>query len=242
MNKSLQLSNQFFQQQWQIYQKVVANNYMNHREIYQVFYDFINQNFTYPFSLLDLGCGDAGVILKSLLNTSINFYHGVDLSEEALKIAEANFASVDFKYTLTLDNIVDFVNNNKSKNSAKYDLIFTSFCVHHLSLKDKEVFITNIPNLLKDKGMFIFIDVFRLPDETREDYLPRYTQNLEKHWELMTKQELSQLIEHITNNDFPETLSTIINLAQAAGFKNYQCLYQDPFLTSKLLCFWTDSN
>jgi len=45
---------------WDTYSKVVAANYMFHRELGQGVSDALHQRFGgRPFSLLDLGCGDA---------------------------------------------------------------------------------------------------------------------------------------------------------------------------------------
>ena len=76
-------SNEFFNEQWELYQKVLSNNYMGHREIYNVLHEFLVNYYNKPFKMLDLGCGDASFSSQALLDTKINSYCGIDLSEPA---------------------------------------------------------------------------------------------------------------------------------------------------------------
>ncbi|MDY7013154.1 MAG: ubiquinone biosynthesis protein UbiE, partial [Cyanobacteriota bacterium] len=59
-------SNEFFNQQWQLYQKILFNNYMGHQEIYGVLHELLINDLKKPFSLLDLGCGDASFTAQAL--------------------------------------------------------------------------------------------------------------------------------------------------------------------------------
>jgi SAM-dependent methyltransferase len=67
---------------WDIYQKVVAGNYMFHREIGA---ELLRAHFDgRPISILDLGCGDAAALAPLLKGLALQRYRGVDLSETAL--------------------------------------------------------------------------------------------------------------------------------------------------------------
>jgi hypothetical protein len=39
--------------------------------------------------------------------------------------------------------------------------------------------------------------------------------------------ELSSLVDHVQNNDFPESLSVYRSIAQAAGYGKFEVLMQD---------------
>lgn len=52
-------SNELFNNQWILYQKILNNNYMGHQEIYDILHEFLLSNFQKPFKMLELGCGDA---------------------------------------------------------------------------------------------------------------------------------------------------------------------------------------
>ena len=87
-------NNEFFNEQWWLYQKVLRNNYMGHKEIYSILHEFLLRYDQKPLKILDLGCGDASFVSQALLNTTMNFYCGIDLSEPALEIARDNMAKL----------------------------------------------------------------------------------------------------------------------------------------------------
>jgi len=91
----------FFNQQWKLYEKVLNNNYMGHREIYSVLHSFLVSYFQTPFKMLEFGSGDASFTAHSLLNTRISNYQGIDLSAPALEIAKQNLAAIQCNVTLT---------------------------------------------------------------------------------------------------------------------------------------------
>ena len=73
---------------WDTYAKVVAANYMFHRELGQGVRDALRRRFEgRSFSLLDLGCGDAAPIALLLESLALKSYKGVDLSKPALALA-----------------------------------------------------------------------------------------------------------------------------------------------------------
>ena len=87
-NNHVQEVQRFFDQ-WNIYQRVIQNNFMFHKQIHQVVYELLFNHFQQePFSLLDLGCGDSSLIAKTIKDLPISYYHGIDISEMALEAAK----------------------------------------------------------------------------------------------------------------------------------------------------------
>jgi hypothetical protein len=78
------LTPSFFQQQWQLYCKVVANNYLFHREAYAWLHTILVNEVDRPFRFLDIACGDASATVDALKETRIAHYRGIDLCGEAL--------------------------------------------------------------------------------------------------------------------------------------------------------------
>jgi SAM-dependent methyltransferase len=232
------LSNEFFNEQWQLYQKVLNENYMGHTEIYDALHDFLVNNYNKAFNILDLGCGDASFSSQVLLDTQVYSYCGIDLSEPALEIARVNMEKVPGEKTFIQGNLFDFVLIEGQNLKDNFDVILASFSLHHLSLEQKECLISQLPNLLKANGVFLLIDIVRLPGEDREAYIKRYLKNVRQYWSLLTPQEFLKVEEHISSSDFPETQETLYSLAQKTKFSQVDCLYIDPLDTTQLLCFY----
>ena len=79
-----------FFQTWKLYQSIIQNNCMEHREI-GIALGNVFASLTADFSVLDLGCGDSSMAMKSLEGLSVSSFTGVDLTAPALDIARANF-------------------------------------------------------------------------------------------------------------------------------------------------------
>ena len=43
---------------------------------------------------------------------------------------------------------------------------------------------------------------------------------------------------HISTCDFPETQNTLSQITHRHNFTKFECLYQDDFETTQLLCFY----
>jgi cyclopropane fatty-acyl-phospholipid synthase-like methyltransferase len=235
---SLNYSNEIFNSQWELYQKILNNNYMEHKEFYGILHNFIINYFQKPFTMLELGCGDASFSVQALLNSSITAYSGIDLSNTALEIANNNMALIDCEKNFTLGNFSTVISEISENKEKKFDLILASFTLHHLTLEEKESIIGKLGHLLNEDGVFILIDITRKEKENREDYLKRYLNNINQHWSILKPEEISMVDEHISSSDFPETEETLFKIGRHYNFSSFECLYSDSCDTSKLLCFY----
>ena len=229
--------NELFNDRWQLYQKILSNNYMEHREIYDILHKFLNKYFQKTFSLLELGCGDASFTFKALANTKIAAYQGIDLSESALLIAQANMAYTPYTKTFLQGDISAMLSDFVKNQSNSFDAILTSFAFHHLSLEEKDVAIGKILHLLNPGGIFIIIDVVRMEQESQKEYIQRYLKNVRQSWKNLTSQEVEMVASHICGEDLPETQTTLYSLANNHGFDSCECLYGDSQDLSKILYF-----
>ncbi len=243
---------EFFNEQWKLYQKILNHNYMGHCEIYSTLREFLLGYFQQPFKMLDLGCGDASFTSQALLNSIITSYQGVDLSVPALEIAKDNMAKIQCDTSFTQGNLSQFVPELVSSQQNSFDIILSSFVLHHLSLEEKDSIIGQIKNLLTSNGVFILIDVVRKEGEDRENYLKCYLDNVQKYWSylkcyldnvqkywsLITPQEYLMLANHISSSDFPEPQQTLDEISQKCNFTRFDCLYDNPLNATQLLCFY----
>jgi SAM-dependent methyltransferase len=198
---------------WDTYAKIVAANYMFHRELGQGVRDALRRRFEgRTFSLLDLGCGDASAIAPPLEGLSLKSYKGVDLAPLALALAQRNLAHLPCPVTLVE---ADFMSALES--SAPQDAIYSSFAQHHLSTDGKAQFFALAAKRLNPDGLLILVDVTREEGESRDDYMRGYTGWLRETMTSLAPQELDQICDHLTQNDFPEPASTLRAQAERAG-------------------------
>ena len=80
---------ELFLEQWQVYRKMVDNDYLFHRGAYDCLHRYLRDEVTAPFRFLEAACGDAGKSSEALLGTKVSDYHGIDISQQALEIAAA---------------------------------------------------------------------------------------------------------------------------------------------------------
>src|SRR5262245_43643960 len=78
-----------FQLAWATDQKLVDIDALAHQEVGTILHRVLAA-VAKPFAFLDIACGDAGQMRKALAGTKVRHYHGVDLSEPALKLAAKN--------------------------------------------------------------------------------------------------------------------------------------------------------
>ena len=228
-------SNEFFDDQWSVYQKILSNNYMSHRECYDLLHRFLLGYFHKPYSLLDLGCGDASFTSRSLVDTSIATYMGIDLSAAALEIAQTNMATLPCHMTFCQQDLFELIPELATSETENFDAILSSFALHHLTLEQKDGVVQRFSQLLKADGVVLLIDVFRDEGETLKHYLKRYLDNVRKHWQRLSPRDYEMIEEHITANDLPESQSSWWALARAHGFKRMECLYKDSLNSTRFL-------
>lgn len=232
-NQQLQEVKGFFDQ-WNIYQKVIQNNYMFHEQIHQAVHKLLIEHFQQePFSLLDLGCGNSSSIAETIKDIPISCYHGIDISEIALEDAKKNFASSSFDIVLSHGDFFEITNQLKTK----FDVIMSGYSLHHLPLWQKDILFGNCRKNLKKSGIFLVYDLIKKDDENREEYLERYWNNCKKYRKEMSIKELENSKKHIFERDIPESIETLNHLASKHGFQKAKVLYRDPLLLLGLICW-----
>lgn len=216
---------------WEMYQKVIQHNYMEHIEIKEVLHQYLESHYQDSFSFLDLGCGDASLSSRLLTTLLPSSYTGVDLASTALELAGQNLSSLKIPVELKQAEIQDFL----FSSNHQFDVILSAFSIHHLSKEQKEIYFSQIKHHLTPRGTLLFVDIFRKEGESRSEYIKRYSKNIYKYWTQLTPEVQSSLIQHIEDSDYPEWESSLREWSKAAGFENVTLLYQGGHNTQKIL-------
>jgi SAM-dependent methyltransferase len=201
---------------WDTYQKVVAGDYMFHREIGTALNQVLRAKFGgRPFSILDLGCGDAAALAPLLEGLALQRYKGVDLSETALALAAENLMALTCPVDLANADILSAL----AAENISYDVIYSSFALHHLPTAQKAEFFQLAAPRLHNGGLLLLVDVVREEDETLDVYHERYCAWLRGSFIALDADEKNLICDHIVNNDLPEPCSVLQAQARAAGLE-----------------------
>lgn len=230
--EQIEEAEEFFKE-WKIYQKAEVNNYLYHREVYSLLRQFLLTHVSPQFVLLDLGCGDARFILKTLEGIPILRYIGVDLSKPALELAEKNLSRLSCDHRLVKQDFYEFVR----AAGTKTDVIWMGLAFHHMPLTQKKAFLHLARQILPEGGFLLMYEPTLLEDETREQFLDRSWLNLTLAWQAMSQEELQKIQAHAAHCDFPEKFSLLNRLGQEQGFSEADLLFQDPTKLYSLICF-----
>jgi cyclopropane fatty-acyl-phospholipid synthase-like methyltransferase len=221
-----------FFDEWSIYDQVLDHNYMFHDEIYQDVRRLLADHYgKRRFTLLDLGCGSARHLGPALEGRSVSRYLGYDLSDVALTHAARNLAGLGCPVELNQGDLLEGLRTS----NERFDLIFSSFVLHHLVSAEKKVFFQLAYQKLSENGLLLLIDTTREEDEDPRLYLDRYCGWLRSEWEALSPEALDFICDHIRNNDFPETISEIHAMASSANFS--RCFEINRFRWHHTWCF-----
>jgi hypothetical protein len=210
-----------FQKQWATYQKLVDTDVLSHREVGQILHDAL-VNIAKPFAFLDIACGDAGQMKHALSGTKVRHYHGIDLSEPALKLAAKNLATVPFAVDLDHCDFVEAL----IKRADPADVAWCSLSVHHLNAQGKLKLFKAVRGSTHD--FFMIYEPTTAAGEDREAYLERFRQVNRPAWPFLTQEEWEQIDHHVTTCDLPESAATWLQLGREAGFAKASQLFLDP--------------
>jgi ubiquinone/menaquinone biosynthesis C-methylase UbiE len=216
---------QIFIRSWNIYSKVIAANYMKHRELGVCSQKFLKAfSSKTPLRVLDIGCGDAKQLAGQLSMLTIESYTGYDLSEDAIALAKQHLAPTGANLTFRIGSMEELIQAEPST----FNLIYSSFAIHHLQDPEKQLFIADCYRVLEQGGIFILIDVKRLPGQSREEYNKSYVDWIHQDWNVLDQDEKEAVAAHLTTCDFPVETSSYVQMATAAGFKLLEEVDIDP--------------
>lgn len=198
---------------WDTYAKVVAANYMFHREIGEAVKAALRARFgDHPFSVLDLGCGDAATFAPILEDFAPKSYRGADLSEAALALAAKNLSRLACPVTLTQTDLM-----RELAAVEPVDAIYVSFALHHLPTDRKAEFFRLAAQKLAPGGMLLLADVVREEGQSLGAYHTAYCDWLRRSMTALERSEQDAICDHLVNNDLPEPASVLRAQAEAAG-------------------------
>jgi SAM-dependent methyltransferase len=221
-----------FQVQWQIYHKMVTENYLFHREAYAILHRVLQEEAPRPFGFLDVACGDASASAAALQGTSVGRYFGIDSSRLALSLAATSLAGLACPVTLVEDDFVEAL----AEWDEPVDVVWIGLSLHHQRYDGKLQVMSSVRRLLGEGGLFLVFENASPDGETREQWLERWlTQR--PAWRAYTAQDWDAMWQHVSSADFPETDADWRRLGREAGFAHTRLLFTTPTDLFRLYCF-----
>ena len=138
------------------------------------------------------------------------------MSDTALEEARTYLAELPCPIELTHGDMLEAVESTDNK----WDVIFTGFALHHLTTEEKARFFRAAGQCLSDRGWLLVVDIVREENQSREDFLENYLRDMREGWSRIPPDQLEQACAHVAANDYPENLSTMLEMAKSSGLNN----------------------
>jgi ubiquinone/menaquinone biosynthesis C-methylase UbiE len=217
--------------EWGTYQKVVAGDYMHHRDFFAALVDEVETRLAQPLAIIDIGCGDVQPVLDLLKHFQIERYVGIDQSQAALELAHKSLKPLNISYDLRCETMLD----EMSRLDGDYDLAIASYSLHHLDGREKQAALSECRRLLRADALLAVIDVFLEEGESRSAYFGRWMENARQTFTSLAADELEALLAHVHSCDIPESASTYCKFGMDAGFESVTPIREDRERLNKLV-------
>lgn len=215
---SLQPVADFFSS-WENYRAVIDSNAMEHRQIYAAIHRVLLER-RRPFTLLDLGCGDAAGIGPALVGTTVRRYVGVDIAAPALALARVQLVDLPIEIDLRVSDLTE----SPHEAGERFDVVLSCFAVHHLHSDAKQDLLADVHACLNPGGELILVDLVRADASTREDFLELQDARI-RSWPIGPDLQ-ERTVLHANGFDFPEEVSTQPHWARQIGYRKVVEFYR----------------
>lgn len=211
---------EFFNLNWSLYEKILAGNFLFHREGFALLHEQLRA-LPGPLRLLDLGCGDARLIPTLVKGLDLALYEGVDSSEPALELARKNLAGLPARLTHS-----DLLRRVQS-GGEPFTVAMASYSAHHLQPEQRPEFYSHLKSVAHH---WLFFDILRSDRETRDEFNRNVVERAKVDWHSLTPEEYALVKEHIQTCDYPVSSAELERLAGDNGLRVEQ-LWRDAVHT-----------
>lgn len=216
----------FFERQWSSYRAVVEHDLMEHRAaaaaVATALHHWLAQRpaEATPPALIDLGCGDLALLAPLLRELPLERYTGLDLAAVVLPLAQQALGPVEYTTHWREGDLLSWAEAQDGADPAldQPDILHSAFAIHHLSDSEKQTLLESLRSRIAPGGLFIWVDVFRDPGESRDAYVKRYLKRIAMGWPQLSPEQREHVSQHLATYDNPAERSAIEATAKAAGW------------------------
>lgn len=217
-----------FEKQWASYRAVVEHDLMEHRALADAtaaaLEDWLARRpaSTPGPALVDLGCGDLALLAPLLRRLPLESYTGLDLTAAVLPLAQAALGPVPYPSRWQEGDLLAWATGEPGSDGLSaaepVEILHTAFAVHHLSDGQKAAFLAGARRRIAADGLLLWGDVFREPGEALNAYRQRYSTRIRQSWGVLSAEQQSQVIDHLSSFDIPAERGAIEEVARQAGW------------------------
>jgi SAM-dependent methyltransferase len=219
----------FFERQWSSYRAIVEHDLMEHRAVAAATAAAIERWLATRHgdapaaAMLDLGCGDLALLAPLLQRLPLGSYTGLDLAPVVLPLAQAALGDVPYPTHWLEGDLLAWAEGRLEASAAANqsnapDILHSAFAIHHLDDGSKARFLQEARRRINPDGLFLWVDVFRAPGESRTAYIERYISRIRSGWQPLTPAQQERVISHLSSFDIPADRDAIVASAQACGW------------------------
>jgi SAM-dependent methyltransferase len=205
-----------FAQQWASYRAVVAHDLMEHQAVASATAATLEgwlkarpHGAAAP-RMVDLGCGDLALLAPLLQRLPLGSYTGLDLTPEVLPLAQKALGNVAYPCRWLEGDLIRWASAPAGDDAEPVDILHSAFAIHHLNAEEKQWLLERLRTRIAPGGLFVWVDVFREPGESRDIYVQRYYQ--------LSTQQREHVSSHLAAYDHPADRAAIEATAKAAGW------------------------
>ncbi len=228
----------FFERQWSSYRAIVEHDLMEHRAVAAATAVAIDAwlaarpGHAPAATMVDLGCGDLALLAPLLQRLPLGHYTGLDQAGVVLPLAHAALGEVPYPTQWLEGDLLAWAQGqldppNATAAPQSTDILHSSFAIHHLDSQAKGNFLEGARRRINPDGLFIWVDVFREPGESRTAYTERYMSRIRSSWHPLNAEQQAHVISHIGSFDIPADREAITAAARAAGW-HWTWAWQGP--------------
>jgi tRNA (cmo5U34)-methyltransferase len=173
-----------------------------------------------PVDVLDLGAGTGLFASQVLKNYPQGRFVLWDVAARMLDVARERFRNRPEQFRFVVDDYRNL------RDAGCFDLVVSSLSIHHLEDVEKRGLFCCIHDILRDRGVFINIDLIRVPTPVLEDF---YCKNwLEKMRRAgASEEEIRAGMERRLVFDKDALLDDQLLWLREAGFTDADCVYRN---------------
>jgi tRNA (cmo5U34)-methyltransferase len=173
-----------------------------------------------PLDVLDLGAGTGLFACQILEKYPLGRFVLWDVAGRMLDVARQRFRDRPEQFRYVVDDYRNL------RDAGSFDLVVSSLSIHHIEDDEKRELFRRIHDILRDRGVFINIDLVRGPTPVLEEfYCKNWFEKMRRAG--ASEEEIRAGIERRHAFDRDALLDDQLLWLREAGFTDVDCVYRN---------------